>query len=167
MTSISATSAAFRSKTVLLSFGSLCIEGVAALYFLIDGVDDVLGKLATGLTFELVMECVVALALLLAVVVGARQLRASIDETDRQASALKVARGSLSELLALRFQQWNLTPSEADVALFAMKGCRIGEIARLRNAAEGTVRSQLSQVYAKAKVDSQAMLISQFIEELI
>jgi len=32
---------------------------------------------------------------------------------------------------------------------------------------EGTVRSQLSQVYAKAGVKNQSMLIAQFIDELV
>jgi DNA-binding NarL/FixJ family response regulator len=43
----------------------------------------------------------------------------------------------------------------------------VAEIARLRGAAAGTVRSQLSQVYAKAGVTSQAMLVSLFIDDLL
>ena len=53
------------------------------------------------------------------------------------------------------------------MALFALKGCDVAEIAELRGAATGTVRSQLSQIYAKAGVTSQAMLVSLFIEDLL
>ena len=53
------------------------------------------------------------------------------------------------------------------MALFALKGCDVAEIARLRGAAAGTIRSQLSQIYAKAGVSSQAMLVSVFIDDLL
>ena len=155
------------SRPVLLSLGSLAVQAVAALYFVVDGIDDVLNQLRSGVSFELVMECIVALALLLAVIVGAHQLRQSVREASKQEAALQVARGSMAELLNVRFEQWGLSRSEAEVALFALKGCTIGEIARMRNSAEGTVRSQLSQVYAKAEVTSQPMLIAHFIEELV
>ena len=156
-----------RSQSVQLSVGSLIVQAIAALYFIADGIDDILSEPGHGTSLEIVMECVVALALLLAVIAGASHLRSSAKAAERQTTALNVARGSMSDLLALRFQQWGLTPSESEVALFALKGCRVSEIARLRNSAEGTVRSQLSQVYAKAQVDSQSMLIAQFIEELV
>ena len=60
-----------------------------------------------------------------------------------------------------------MSAGESEVALFAIKGCSVSEIALLRNTATGTVRSQLSQIYAKAGVTSQSMLTSIFIEELL
>ena len=66
-----------------------------------------------------------------------------------------------------RFADWGLSSAEADVALFALKGCSIAQIAALRDAAQGTVRAQLSQVYAKAGVSSQPMLMSLFLDDLM
>lgn len=152
---------------VLIAGGYLAIEAIAALYFVIDGIDDMLARLHSNVDFELVMECLVALALLVAVVGSARQLRRSIAISRMQDAALQIARGSMSALLEERFANWGLSRAEAEVALFTLKGCSIGEIARLRNSAEGTVRSQLSQVYAKAGVSSQSMLVAHFIEELV
>lgn len=63
--------------------------------------------------------------------------------------------------------EWKLTPAEAEVAFFALKGRDVAEIAQLRGAAAGTIRSQLNQVYAKAGAVSQAMLVSLFIEDLL
>jgi DNA-binding CsgD family transcriptional regulator len=60
-----------------------------------------------------------------------------------------------------------LTAAEADVALFAIKGCDAAEIAHLRGAALGTVRAQLTRVYAKAGVNSQSALVALFLDELI
>ena len=60
-----------------------------------------------------------------------------------------------------------MSRAERDVATFALKGCTIGEIAALRGSAEGTVRAQLSQVYAKAGVSSHALLMATFLDELV
>ena len=81
--------------------------------------------------------------------------------------ALAVASGALADHIAQRFADWGLTAAESDVALFALKGCDAAEIAALRGAAQGTVRAQLSQVYAKARVTSQAGLVSLFLEDLL
>ena len=78
-----------------------------------------------------------------------------------------MARGAMAQLIELRFAEWNLTRSESEVALFAIKGSTIPDIARLRGSAEGTVRSQLSQVYAKAGVANQTMLLAVFLDDLI
>lgn len=154
-------------RPVLLAVACLIIEAIAALYFVVDGIDDVLHQLRSGIDFALFMECLVALALLIAVIGSAHQLRRLLAEAHRQDAALQVVRGSMADLLNARFAEWGLSRSEAEVALFTLKGCSIGEIARLRKSAEGTVRSQLSQVYAKANVPSQTVLVAQFIEELI
>lgn len=113
------------------------------------------------------MECVVALALLAGVVMGSRYIGRITRELRWNEQLLANARGALGEHIVFRFAEWGLTPGEGEVALFALKGCDVAEIARLRNSALGTVRSQLSQIYAKAGVGSQAMLMSLFIDDLL
>jgi DNA-binding NarL/FixJ family response regulator len=154
-------------RAIILASAALAIQAVAAIYFVGDGIDDALVELRSGWSLELAMECMVAIALLLAVIVSARQLRRMIEEGRRQQQALSIARGAFDTMVAAKFSDWGLSPSERDVALFTLKGCTISDIAAMRNAAEGTVRSQLSQVYAKAGVADRAMLLSQFIEELL
>jgi DNA-binding CsgD family transcriptional regulator len=145
----------------------LALQSIAAMYFLVDGVDDLIAQASQGFSIEIAMECSVAIALLGGVVMGSRYIRRITNELRRQSRTLALARGALAEHIALRFDEWGLTPSEGDVALFALKGCDIAEIAQLRGAAPGTIRSQLSQVYAKAGVSSQAMLVSLFLEDLL
>ena len=94
-------------------------------------------------------------------------MRVLLAEARRREQSLAVARGALGAHVAERFRDWGLTAAESDVALFALKGCDAAEIARLRGAAAGTVRAQLSQVYAKAGVASQAALVSLFVEDLL
>lgn len=155
------------NRVVICSLAAVFVQAVAATYYIADGVDDIIMQLGRGINVELAMECLVAAALLIATVMGARQLRQSLRDAAHHETALQVAKGAMSDLIAVRFGQWKLSQAEADVALFALKGCSVADISTLRNSAEGTVRSQLSQVYAKASVTSQVGLISHFIEELI
>lgn len=55
----------------------------------------------------------------------------------------------------------------AGVALFALQGFGVSEIAELRNSAPGTVRAQLARVYGKAGVNSQLELMALFTDDLI
>ena len=105
--------------------------------------------------------------LVMGVFLGAWHMRLLLAEAQRREQALAVAQGALAQHIEARFADWGLTAAESDVALFALKGCDAAEIARLRGAAQGTVRAQLSQVYAKAGVTSQAGLVSLFLDDLL
>ncbi len=142
----------------------VALQALACAFFLTDLVGDIA---AEGIGAHLIIEGMAAIALLIAVVLGALQVRSLIAAARRDETAVAVAQGALAELIRLRFAEWQLTAAEADVALFALKGCDIGEIAAMRGSAAGTVRAQLARVYAKASVDSHAGLIALFVEELI
>ncbi len=142
----------------------VALQAVAALFFSIDVLGDAAGDELGG---HLVIEALAVAALLLAVVVGAYQIRSLVLAARQDELAVAMAQGAAAELIQLRFAQWQLTPAEADVALFALKGCDVHEIARMRGAADGTVRAQLTRVYAKAGVSSQSALIAGFVDELI
>jgi DNA-binding CsgD family transcriptional regulator len=95
------------------------------------------------------------------------QVRTLIDQARQDDLAVALSRQAIGELVQRRFAEWKLTAAEADVALFAIKGCDAAEIARMRGAALGTVRAQLTRVYAKAGVNSQSALVALFLDELI
>tara|TARA_R110000824_G_scaffold211072_1_gene396998 strand:- start:9561 stop:10202 length:642 start_codon:yes stop_codon:yes gene_type:complete len=155
------------NRELIVALAIVALQAIAAIFFLLDSVDEIILQISAGIDLAVVAECVIAIALLAGVVLGARHTRKLMTEARRRESALAVARGALAEMLNLRFAEWQLSASERDVALFAIKGCSVAEIAILRSTAAGTVRSQLSQIYAKAGVTSQSMLISTFIEELL
>lgn len=140
------------------------LQAVAALFFVADAAGDVRND---GWSGHVAMEALVALALVAGVVTGALQLLRMMGEAARRDAALSVAQGALAEVIAARFAGWGLTPAEADVATFALKGCDIAEIAALRGSALGTIRAQLASVYAKAGVTSRAAFASLFIEDLL
>ena len=142
----------------------VALQALAAVFFLADLAGDLASE---ALDVHLLVEGVAALALLVAVVMGAIQIRHLVNAARQDEAAVAMAQGALAQLVQLRFAEWQLTPAEADVALFALKGCDIAEIAALRGAAAGTVRAQLARIYAKAGVASQTALLALFVEELI
>lgn len=143
----------------------LALQAAAAIYFVLDSVEDIIAQAQSRPTLSLVMECAVALALAVGVYLGFRHVTELRRDLRRSEQALKLARGAMAEHIATKFKGWALSPSEAEVAMLALKGFQPPEIANFRNAATGTVRSQLSQIYAKAGVTSHSMLIALFIED--
>jgi DNA-binding CsgD family transcriptional regulator len=142
----------------------VALQALAAAFFLADLAGDLASEPADS---HLIEEAIAALALLAAVVMGAIQVRHLVLAARQDEAAVAVARGALAQLVQIRFAQWHLTPAEADVALFALKGCDIAEIVAMRGAAAGTVRAQLARIYAKAGVTSHTALLALFVEELI
>jgi DNA-binding CsgD family transcriptional regulator len=49
----------------------------------------------------------------------------------------------------------------------ALKGLDVAEIAEMRGAAAGTVRAQLTRIYAKAGVSGRAQFAAWFVEDLL
>lgn len=154
-------------RSIAFPVAIVVFQAIAAVFFVMDGIEDQVAEAGQGFSLDATMECFIALALLGGIVLSARYIARLTRELRWKEQSLDSARGALGEHIALRFREWSLTPGEGDVALFALKGCDIAEIARLRGAATGTIRSQLSQIYAKAGVTSQAMLVSLFIEDLL
>ena len=101
------------------------------------------------------------------VVFGLRHISSITSELGTKRMSLARAQAAFAEHVEARFAEWRLTPGESEVAMFALKGLDVSEIARLRCAAGGTVRAQLSRIYAKAQVSSQAMFVSLFVEDLL
>ncbi len=134
------------------------------IFFLLDFVGDVSHD---GWAPHLIVEGLAAFGLLVSVLFGAAQIRWLVLRARQDEAAVATARGAMTDLIRLRFAEWRLTAAEADVALFALKGCDVAEIARFRNAAAGTVRAQLARIYAKAEVKSQVALMALFMDELV
>ena len=142
----------------------MALQALAATFFMADLAGDLARE---GLGSHVLIEAVAALALVLTVVMGALQVRSLILAARKDETAVAMAKGAVAELVRLRFDQWQLTAAEADVALFALKGCDINQIAAMRGVAAGTVRAQLARIYAKAGVNSQTALVASFVEELV
>jgi len=142
----------------------LALQSLAAVFFVGDVVADLTFE---GFDVHLLLESLVSVALIVGVLSGALLMRRTIELARRDQDALKAARGALADLIESRFESWRLTPAERDVALFALKGFDVAGIAEIRGAAPGTVRAQLTRVYAKSQVSSRAELLSLFMDDLL
>lgn len=145
------------------------VQALCAFFFVSDILSSVIGIRSTPISWEMreAMEIGAALGLILGVVVGGLMLRRALRDRHRAEEQLRRASGAFADLLAERFEEWGLTPSEKDVALFAIKGMSTAEIAQLRSTSEGTVKAQTNAIYRKAGVTGRPQLLSLFIDDLM
>lgn len=116
---------------------------------------------------HMVPEMAATLGLIVGLVFEVRSLMALLRRQAHMEKSLGVAAGALAELMEDYFREWGLTPSEADVAAFTIKGYSIAEIATMRGSAEGTVKTHLNAIYRKAGVQGRGQLVSLLIEDLL
>lgn len=118
-------------------------------------------------TFHELVELGAAFGLLLGVGLGAIALRSARARSEKAEQALRRARSAFRDVLDERFSDWDLTPAERDVALFAIKGFSTQDIAGLRGVSDGTIKAQTNAIYRKAGVTGRPQLLSLFIDELV
>lgn len=73
----------------------------------------------------------------------------------------------ISDEIERQLAEWNLTPSEREVAFLLLKGLSLKEISTVRGTAERTVRHHTLAIYAKAGVTGRAELSAFFLEEFL
>jgi DNA-binding CsgD family transcriptional regulator len=87
--------------------------------------------------------------------------RASLERRLKQVSM------EVQEIIEGYFEAWGLTAGERDVAALLIKGLDTPEIARIRGAAEGTVKAQLTAVYRKSGSRNRSDVLIHIIDALI
>lgn len=113
------------------------------------------------------MELGALFGLLLGLVFGGILVRSSLRDLKLAEGRLDRAAAAFDDLLEERFATWALSRAERDVAVFAIKGLSVPEIARLRQTSEGTVKAQTAAIYRKAGVSGRPQLLSLFIEDMM
>lgn len=151
-----------RQSSALVLF--LVLQALAAVFFL----GDAFAELAEGpLGPHNFSETLISVALVAGVIFGIIALRRTLDKMQAQEAALASAQGALADVIQAEFAAWGLTPAERDVGFLALKGLDVAEIAEMRGAASGTVRAQLTSIYAKAGVSGRAQFAAYFVEDLL
>ncbi len=150
-------------------FVLLVVQVACAIFFVSDILLGVIGLKTRPISWHTreLMEIGAALGLILGAVLGAIALLRSVRKRRQVENQLRIASGAFMELLEEKFEEWGLTPSERDVALFAIKGLSTQEIAALRATSDGTVKAQTNAIYRKAGVSGRPQLLSLFIEDLM
>jgi DNA-binding CsgD family transcriptional regulator len=156
------------SREALVLPGLILFQAVCTVFFLIDVTSDLEQLDWNTLTDpHLLPEIGATLGLISGVVVLTIYLLRLLRRQAHLERSLGIAQGAIAELIEDYFAAWALTPSEADVATFTIKGYSIAEIARLRGSAEATVKTHLNAIYRKAGVTGRGQLVSLLIEDLM
>lgn len=87
----------------------------------------------------------------------------SRDDKDR----LRAPRDEFDQLMHQRFRGRGPSPAESDVTLLTMRGLKIADIARMRGALQGTVKSQLSTIFRKSGTSTRTEFDARFIDEFL
>ncbi len=146
----------------------MLVQGFCAAFFLSDLIIDFFEEPASEiLTLHFALELLANFGLVAGVVFEGAYLVRLLRRQAHADRALSVASGALHDVMEGYFEEWRLTPAEADVATFTIKGSSIAEIARLRGSAEGTVKTHLNSIYRKAGVNGRGELVNLLIEEIL
>jgi len=156
----------FTSKRFLITL--IIVQSICASFLLVDSVADYMGKdQPIGVKDTDKFEYIIVLVLIVSILCMTAILQKLYTRNKTVESKLKAASGEFSILLDEHFHQWQLTNSEKDVALLAIKGLDIEEISIMRETKSGTIKAQLNSIYKKAQVTGRPQLISYFIEKLM
>lgn len=151
---------------ILLSLFAL--QAICCAYFLMDIAWDILWPSSfNGFAESDVLEALVTIALFFGLVFTANELRQILSRQNQLEDQIKVASGAFNEVMEARFSSWSLTSAEREVAILAIKGFSIAEMAGLRDTKQGTIKAQCASVYKKADVAGRLQLLSIFLDDLM
>lgn len=147
----------------------LALQAICGLVFVADIVLTAAGVYSAPMSWSMreLIEMGAALGLVLGMVLGGLLVARSVRDLHRAEARLERASTAFIDLLNSRFNEWGLTGAERDVALFAIKGLSVQEMARLRETSEGTIKAQTAAIYRKANVTGRPQLLSLVIEDMM
>ncbi len=155
------------SRTAVL-WSLFALQAFCCTYFLIDTIWDLFWPTAVnGFADSDLIEGLVTVALVFGLIFTGNELRQILSRQNKLEDQIKVASGAFTEVLEGRFRTWSLTSAEREVAILAIKGFSIAEMAELRDTKQGTVKAQCASVYRKADVAGRLQLLSVFLDDLL
>lgn len=137
----------------------------AMLFFAYDIIADLINESDSYLHISI--ELLVFLAISAVLFRELRHVKSLNQEIKKEKSKTARLAGELLSVMQEQFLQWDLSPSERDIALLLIKGLSMREIADARNVKEKTIRAQATSIYAKAGCTGRHELAAHFIEDLM
>ena len=122
--------------------GLLILQASCAVFFVGGTLIDLFGTSSEPISWRTreFMEIGAGLGLLLGMGLGWVSFREVLRRGRHAESQLRLASGAFQDVLEERFEEWQLTPAERDVALLSIKGMSTAEIAEARSTSEGTIQ---------------------------
>lgn len=143
---------------------------------------DIVADLSAGSTvFHVSIEALLVLTAMVGAIYFLRRLRSARQlardlKADLKAAQAKTAHWQERESELLRklrgaidkqFDEWDLTPTEQEIAFYLLKGLSMKEIAQLRNSTDHSVKQQAYVLYHKAGLKGRAELSAFFLGGLL
>ncbi|MFS4582923.1 helix-turn-helix transcriptional regulator [Phaeobacter sp. C3_T13_0] len=146
----------------------LALQGICCAYFLLDTTWDLLWPSSINRFADSdTLEALVTIALFFGLAFTGNELRQILMRQDKLEDQIKVASGAFNDVMETRFSSWSLTSAEREVAILAIKGFSIAEMANLRDTKQGTIKAQCASIYKKADVTGRLQLLSIFLDDLM
>lgn len=147
------------------SYLSASVLFLAITFFAYDIISDL--SAGSDSYSHIIVEIIVCLAI--TIVLFQELKRVASLKNAVQIEKIKTARlsGELFKVMNKQFTEWELSPSENEVALLLIKGMSMKEISDIRHVKEKTVRQQATQIYAKSGYAGRHELAAHFIEDLM
>ena len=155
-------------STVLLA-AIVVLQISFSIFFIVDMALELSGlrKVAVSWEYREIVQIITIIGMLLGAFLGTFVLVGIAKNMRELDQKMLVAKGAFHALMVQRFDEWELTPSEKDVALFTLKGLSNSQIAEARGKSIGTIKAQCNSIYQKAGVSGRTQLISGFIEDFV
>ncbi len=149
--------------------GLAALQFLCALFFVSEFVTEVLGWRTWALPFAWreVLQILASLGLIIGAFSSICLILMMRRQMTRLSQQLRAASGDFHNVMDEFFDSWSLSPSERDVALFAVRGFTNTEIAELRGTGEATVKTQINAIFRKAGVNSRSQLLGLFVDALL
>lgn len=149
----------------LRRYTSAIILASATLFFAYDIVSDVLDD--SEVLLHILVESVVFVAMSTVLFAELRRVsRLKLEVRQEQDKTARLS-GELLAAMQQEFSDWELSPSESEVALLLIKGLSMKEISQVREVKERTIRQQATSIYAKSGCAGRHELAARFIEDLM
>jgi DNA-binding NarL/FixJ family response regulator len=159
-------------RSIFLFYCILAVQMLCAFPFLYDLWGEVLGLRTTAIPWYLqeVIQMMASAGMFVGVIgagIYMLYLHHSQKRIARLGEQMDVVSGNFQDHIQQHFDSWNLSRSEAEIAVYAMKGFSNAEIAELRGTTTATVKSQMNAIYRKCNFSNRQQLISFLVEELL
>ncbi len=146
----------------------ITVQVFSAMFFVIDVMADARYLGSEAIVYpHLYFEALATLSLVAAIVFEVNYLLRLLRRKEHLENSLKLASSAIHDVIEAEFDNWQLTPSEQDVATFLVKGLSTSEIAEMRGSAEGTVKAHLNAIYRKSGTRNRAEMLSVLIDTMM
>ncbi len=151
----------FTGTATVIDLMSDSLAGESRIHLLIEGAIFVGSGVAFVLLFVRIRNNMVTISKTSA------QLSESGVEAEKWRKRAQVFLDGLGTAIQAQFDDWRLTRTEKEIAMYLIKGFSHKEIARITNRSERTVRQHAGEVYQKSGLNGRAELAAFFLEDLL